>query len=98
MSVCDELLKKDIIPSCDDPVVPGIEQQGIIINRDRSLEMFLRNSILLLVLPLRLLYLYPTHLLLVLLNWYNLGMLKINLLRYLCSNYLNLIFLNLNNC
>lgn len=34
MSVCDELLKKDIVPSCDDPVVPGFEQQGIIINRD----------------------------------------------------------------
>lgn len=34
MAVCDEVLKKDIIPSCDDPVVPGLEQEGVIMNRD----------------------------------------------------------------
>jgi hypothetical protein len=34
MGVCDEILKKDIVPSCDDPVVPGYEQEGVIMNRD----------------------------------------------------------------
>ena len=34
MAVCDEVLKKDISPSCEDPVVPGFEQEGVIINRD----------------------------------------------------------------
>ena len=34
MAVCDEILKKDISPSCDDPVVPGYEQEGVIIHRD----------------------------------------------------------------
>lgn len=34
MAVCDELLKKDISPNCEDPVVPGYEQEGVIINRD----------------------------------------------------------------
>ena len=34
MAVCDEILKKDSSPSCDDPVVPGYEQEGVIINRD----------------------------------------------------------------
>jgi hypothetical protein len=34
MGVCDEMLKKDIAPSCDDPVVPGYEQEGVIMNRD----------------------------------------------------------------
>ena len=34
MAVCDEVLKKDISPSCDDPVVPGFEQEGVILNRD----------------------------------------------------------------
>ena len=34
MAVCDEILKKDIIPSCDDPVVPGFEQEGVIMNRE----------------------------------------------------------------
>lgn len=34
MAVCDEILKKDISPSCDDPVVPGYEHEGVIINRD----------------------------------------------------------------
>lgn len=34
MGVCDEMLKKDIAPSCDDPVVPGFEQEGVIMNRD----------------------------------------------------------------
>lgn len=33
MGVCDNLIKKDIIPSCDDPIVPGIEQEGVIANR-----------------------------------------------------------------
>lgn len=31
--VCDNLIKKDIVPSCDDPIVPGIEQEGVIANR-----------------------------------------------------------------
>ena len=31
--VCDNLIKKDIAPSCDDPIVPGIEQEGVIANR-----------------------------------------------------------------
>lgn len=30
---CDNLIKKDIAPSCDDPIVPGIEQEGVIMNR-----------------------------------------------------------------
>lgn len=34
MGVCDEILKKDIVPSCDDPVVPGYEQEGVIMNRE----------------------------------------------------------------
>lgn len=33
MGVCDDVLKKDIMPSCDDPVVPGLEQEGVIMNR-----------------------------------------------------------------
>ncbi|WP_394901512.1 hypothetical protein [Bacteroides xylanisolvens] len=33
MGVCDNLIKKDIIPSCDGPIVPGIEQEGVIANR-----------------------------------------------------------------
>lgn len=33
MGVCDALLKKNIIPSCDDPIVVGFEQDGVIINR-----------------------------------------------------------------
>lgn len=33
MGLCDDILKKDIAPSCDDPVTPGIEQEGVIINR-----------------------------------------------------------------
>lgn len=28
MGVCDDILKKDIVPSCDDPVVQGLEQEG----------------------------------------------------------------------
>ena len=28
--VCDNLIKKDIVPSCDDPITPGVEQEGII--------------------------------------------------------------------
>lgn len=32
-STCDYLIKQDIIPSCEDPIVPGVEQRGIIINR-----------------------------------------------------------------
>ncbi|UVX35841.1 MAG: hypothetical protein [Bacteriophage sp.] len=31
--VCDNLIKKDIVPSCDDPITPGVEQEGIIANR-----------------------------------------------------------------
>lgn len=33
MGVCDDILKKDIVPSCDDPVVQGLEQEGVIMNR-----------------------------------------------------------------
>lgn len=33
MGVCDDILKKDISPSCDDPVVQGWEQEGVIMNR-----------------------------------------------------------------
>lgn len=33
MGVCDNLIKKDIVPSCDGPIVPGIEQEGVIANR-----------------------------------------------------------------
>lgn len=33
MGVCDDILKKDIFPSCDDPVVQGLEQEGVIMNR-----------------------------------------------------------------
>lgn len=33
MAVCDYSIKKDVIPSCDDPIVPGIEGEGIIMNR-----------------------------------------------------------------
>lgn len=31
--VCDNLIKKDIVPSCDDPITSGVEQEGIIANR-----------------------------------------------------------------
>jgi hypothetical protein len=33
MGVCDDILKKDISPSCDDPVIQGLEQEGVIMNR-----------------------------------------------------------------
>ena len=33
MGVCDDILKKDISPSCDDPIVQGLEQEGVIMNR-----------------------------------------------------------------
>lgn len=33
MGLCDDMLKKDIAPSCDDPLTPGIEQEGVIMNR-----------------------------------------------------------------
>lgn len=33
MGVCDNLLKQDIVPSCDDPAIPGFEQEGVLINR-----------------------------------------------------------------
>ena len=33
MAVCDITIKKDIAPSCDDPIVPGLEQEGVIMNR-----------------------------------------------------------------
>lgn len=31
--VCDNAIKKDILLNCDDPIVPGFEQEGVIINR-----------------------------------------------------------------
>lgn len=34
MAVCDYMIKQGISPSCDDPLVQGVEQRGIIINRD----------------------------------------------------------------
>ena len=33
MAICDVLLKEDISINCDDPIVPGVESEGIIINR-----------------------------------------------------------------
>lgn len=33
MGVCDDILKRDIAPSCNDPVVQGLEQEGVIMNR-----------------------------------------------------------------
>lgn len=33
MAVCDNMIKKEIIASCDDPIVPGLEQEGVIMNR-----------------------------------------------------------------
>ena len=33
MGVCDEILKKGISPSCEDPLVPGLESDGVIMNR-----------------------------------------------------------------
>lgn len=33
MGLCDELIKQDIESSCDDPLVGGIEPNGVIINR-----------------------------------------------------------------
>jgi hypothetical protein len=32
-SLCDSLIKKDISPNCDDPITPGYEAEGVIINR-----------------------------------------------------------------
>lgn len=34
MASCDDLIKMNIEPDCDDPVVAGIESNGVIINRD----------------------------------------------------------------
>lgn len=34
MAVCDNFIKQGILPSCDDPLVRGVEQRGVIINRD----------------------------------------------------------------
>lgn len=34
MAVCDYMIKQGISPSCDDPIVQGVEQRGVIINRD----------------------------------------------------------------
>lgn len=31
--VCDNAIKKDILVNCDDPIVPGVEQEGVIMNR-----------------------------------------------------------------
>ena len=33
MAICDITIKKDIAPSCDDPIAPGLEQEGVIMNR-----------------------------------------------------------------
>lgn len=33
MGACDNILKRDIAPVCDDPIVPGFEQEGVIMNR-----------------------------------------------------------------
>lgn len=33
MATCDNIIKRDITPSCDDPIVPGVEQEGVIANR-----------------------------------------------------------------
>lgn len=33
MSLCDNVIKQGISPSCDDPLVQGVEQKGVIINR-----------------------------------------------------------------
>lgn len=33
MGVCDEILKRGISPSCEDPLVPGLESDGVIMNR-----------------------------------------------------------------
>lgn len=33
MGVCDYLVKKDLALNCDDPITPGLEQEGVIINR-----------------------------------------------------------------
>lgn len=33
MGVCDYLVKKDLALNCDDPITPGFEQEGVIINR-----------------------------------------------------------------
>lgn len=33
MAVCDNMIKKEIVTSCDDPIVPGLEQEGVIMNR-----------------------------------------------------------------
>lgn len=34
MAVCDNFIKQGISPSCDDPLVQGVEKRGVIINRD----------------------------------------------------------------
>lgn len=31
--VCDYAIKRDIELNCDDPIVPGVEQEGVIMNR-----------------------------------------------------------------
>lgn len=31
--ICDYAIKRDIVASCDDPLVPGVEQEGVIMNR-----------------------------------------------------------------
>ena len=40
MGVCDDILKKDISPSCDDPVVQGLEQEGVIM---KACHRIIRN-------------------------------------------------------
>ena len=31
--ICDNAIKRDIELNCDDPIVPGLEQEGVIMNR-----------------------------------------------------------------
>ena len=31
--ICDYAIKRDIVANCDDPLVPGVEQEGVIMNR-----------------------------------------------------------------
>lgn len=33
MGLCDDVIKREISVNCDDPIVPGVESEGVIINR-----------------------------------------------------------------
>lgn len=33
MAVCDYIIEKDITVNCDDPITPGVEAEGVIMNR-----------------------------------------------------------------